>query len=339
MAGLVAWQDNNTLAVAGRYSLVELTPQEIGLHRLVQAVVRARVDADRERQLAACAVAMLRAAFPKESWETTTWAECERLLPQVLTVCEHAERLGIAGEQAGWLLERASTYLRGRGQYRQALPLARRAVSLTEAALGTDHGETLWRRDELAHVLRELGDHEAARVESEQLVLIGEQVLGPDHADVAVWRGDLGLVLQALGDLAGARAQHELALRISEQALGPDHPEVAARRNDLGVVLRDLGDLVGARTQHELALQIGEQALGADHPDLGIWHGTLGLVLRVLWASTTDGRKRYAPHWTSCRRPHTWLEDDGHPTTAIRAARDVVSRNNRFRPLDQLSVN
>ena len=82
-----------------------------------------------------------------------------RLLPQVLAVCEHAERLAVAEEQAGWLLDRASTYLRERGQYRQALPLAERAVALTEAALGADHVDALWRRDELARVLRALGDY------------------------------------------------------------------------------------------------------------------------------------------------------------------------------------
>ena len=68
------------------------------------------------------------AAFPNQSWETTTWGECERLLPQVLTVCEHAERLAVAEDQAGWLLDRASSYLRGRGQYSQALPLAQRGL-------------------------------------------------------------------------------------------------------------------------------------------------------------------------------------------------------------------
>jgi tetratricopeptide (TPR) repeat protein len=256
---------NNTLGVAGHYSLVELTPQEIGVHRLVQAVMRARLDADRERQVAACVVGILRAAFPNQSWETTTWGECERLLPQVLAVCEHAERLAVAGDQAGWLLDRASSYLRGRGQYSQALPLAQRAVVMTEAALGADHVEALRRRDVLAGVLAELGDYAAARAQSEQIVQIGEQALGPDHPDVAIWRDNLGLVLRALGDLAGARTQFERGLQISEQALGPDHPDIGKHRGHLGNVLQELGDLAGARTQLERALQISEQALGPDH--------------------------------------------------------------------------
>ena len=39
-------------------------------------------------------------------------AECARLLPHLLTVCEHAQRLRVAEDQAGSLLGRASTYLR-----------------------------------------------------------------------------------------------------------------------------------------------------------------------------------------------------------------------------------
>ena len=64
-----------------------------------------------------------------------TWAACERLLPQVLAVAEHAERLGVAGEEAGWLLYRASSYLRERGLYHQARPVAEQALAFTVAAL------------------------------------------------------------------------------------------------------------------------------------------------------------------------------------------------------------
>ena len=48
----------------------------------------------------------------------TAWRACQRLLPHVLAATEHAERLGVAGEETGWLLDRAAAYLRGRGQPR-----------------------------------------------------------------------------------------------------------------------------------------------------------------------------------------------------------------------------
>jgi tetratricopeptide (TPR) repeat protein len=273
---------NRMLAVVGRYSLATLTPTTMGVHRLVQAVIQARLGEAQERHWAEVAVGLLRASYPNESWEVATWPTCERLLPQVLGVAGHAERLAVAGEQAGWLLDRASSYLRGRGQYRQARPIARRALAVTEAALGHDDPELAWRYDTLGRVLEALGDLEGAKAQLEQALAIGEAALGPDHPEVAIWRNNLGSVLQALGDLEGARAQLELALEISEAVLGPDHPDVAVRRNNLGRVLRALGDLEGARAQYERALAIGEVALGPDHPEVAIRRNNLGSVLQAL---------------------------------------------------------
>jgi hypothetical protein len=108
------------LAVVGRYSLATVMPTTISVHRLVQAVIQARLGQDGERRWAEVAVRLLRGGFPNDSWELATWPACERLLPHVLAVAGHAERLGVAGEAAGRLLDRASTYLRERGQYRQA---------------------------------------------------------------------------------------------------------------------------------------------------------------------------------------------------------------------------
>jgi tetratricopeptide (TPR) repeat protein len=271
---------NRLLGAVGRYSLATVTPTSLGLHRLVQAVLQARLGADGERAWAEAAVGLLRAGYPNESWEVVTWPTCERLLPHLLAASGHAERLGVAREQAGWLLDRASTYLRERGQYRQAWPIAEQALALTEAELGPQDVAVAWRCDTLGQVLRQLGELAEARVQSERALAIGEATLGPDHPTVASWRSNLGLVLQDLGDLQGARAQFERALAISQAALGPDHPTVATWRSNLGSVLQALGDLQGARVHYERALEVGEAALGPDHPTIAIYRSNLGLVLQ-----------------------------------------------------------
>jgi tetratricopeptide (TPR) repeat protein len=273
---------NRMLAVVGRYSLATVTPTAIGLHRLVQAVIQARLGEGGEWNWAEVAVSLLRASFPNESWEVATWPTCEQLLPQVLAVTGHAERLGVAGEQAGWLLDRASTYLRERGQYRQARPIAEQAVAVTEAALGPADLEVAWRCDTFGRVLQALADLAGARAQFERALEIGEAALGPNHPHVATWRTNLGCALQDLGDLAAARVQYERALEITEATLGPDHPDVANWRNNLGSVLQDLGDLEEARVQFEQALAIGEATLGPDHPDVANFRNNLGGVLRDL---------------------------------------------------------
>jgi tetratricopeptide (TPR) repeat protein len=233
---------NRLLGAVGRYSLATVTPTSLGVHRLVQAVIQARLGVDGERAWAAAAVGLLQASFPNESWEVATWQDCERLLPHLLAVAEHGQRLGVAGEQAGWLLGRASTYLRGRGLYRQALPIAEQALAVTEAALGPQDVEVAWRCDELGRVLRQLGELGGARAQDERALVIGEAALGPDHPEVATGRNNLGSVLRALGDLDGAKAQYERALAVGEAALGPDHPNVAVYRANLAAVAAELGE-------------------------------------------------------------------------------------------------
>jgi tetratricopeptide (TPR) repeat protein len=273
---------NRMLSAVGRYSLATVSPATVGVHRLVQAVIQARLGNEDERAWADAAVRLLRASFPNDSWEVASWPTCERLLPHVLAASGHAERLAVAGEQAGWLLDRSSRYLGGRGLYRQARPIAEQALAVTEAAIGPTDLEVAWRCDALGGVLQDLGDLRGARVRYERALAIGEAALGPGHPDVATWRSNLGGVLKDLGDLQGARVQRERALAIGEAALGPNHPKVATHRGNLGSVLQDLGDLAGARVQLERALAISEAALGPNHPETAIRRSDLGSVLQDL---------------------------------------------------------
>ena len=141
---------NRILAVIGRYSLATVTPTTVGLHRLVQAVIQARLGQDAERAWAETAVNLRAGTVPERQLGNQ---HLGRLRTAAAARCSpstgHAERLEVADEAAGWLLDRASTYLRERGQYRQAKPLAERAVTLTESALGPDDPEVGWRRDTL----------------------------------------------------------------------------------------------------------------------------------------------------------------------------------------------
>ncbi|MEV4346806.1 FxSxx-COOH system tetratricopeptide repeat protein [Actinoplanes sp. NPDC049596] len=267
----------STLAAAGRYSLVSLTADEVSMHPLVQLVVRTGMAHEASLSTAAAAVDLVRAAFPADVEDEACWPDCARLLPHVLAVTEHAERLEIAGEPASWLLGRVSAYLRERAQHRQASPLAARAVAMASA-----DPELARHHHELGQVRHELGDLDGAREQYEQALRIGRAALGPEHVEVGVWHNNLGNVLHDLHDLTGAREQYELALRVGEVSLGPQHPIVALRHGSVGMVLRDLGDLDGAREQMEEALRISEAALGAGHPTAALRRGNLGMVLRDL---------------------------------------------------------
>ncbi|MDQ2883740.1 MAG: hypothetical protein M3Y48_21930 [Actinomycetota bacterium] len=78
------------------------------LHRLVQAILRARSAA--EPDLAVTAVRLLRAAVPPDPWNNPgTWPEWRRLLPHALTATEADSALDGVGDDVAWLLHETAT--------------------------------------------------------------------------------------------------------------------------------------------------------------------------------------------------------------------------------------
>lgn len=151
------------------------------------------------------------------------------------------------------------------GDYEQALELARKALAVTEAAVGPEHADTAERLVDLARLHRALGDYPQAAALLERALGIRTRVLGPEHAKTGSAHHDLGMVHLALGNLERARFHLEKGLAIRWKALGPDHPSVAYSLKILGLLLIERGDLLAARSLLDQALVIQRRALGDDH--------------------------------------------------------------------------
>ena len=257
----------DTVAALRRYSLVRVVADGLFLHRLLQTVVRAALDADAERAWAATAVRLLRAGFPPEGDTVATWPECRRLLPHVLAVADHGRRLNIEPAVWLWLLHNAAVYLWSRGQYQQALPLQNQALAGLQRLLGEDHPDTLQSMYRLAVTRRDHGDLQGARRLHEQTLIGLQQVLGEDHPETLRSMNNLALTLTDLGDLNGARELHQQTLTTRGQVLGDNHPKTLGSMSNLAETKRALGDREDARHLHEQALAGYRQVLGDDHPD------------------------------------------------------------------------
>jgi tetratricopeptide (TPR) repeat protein len=271
---------HETVRLLGRYSLLTVSPATLAVHLLVQVVVRERLAPQEERRWAEAAVSLLFASFPDESWEVAEWPECQRLLPHVLAATEHAERLEVASEEAGWLLDRASTYLLRRGQASQARPIAERALALTIAAVGPDDPQTGERHDALGRVLRDLDDLNGARHHLEEALRILEWSMGAEHPKVAMLRGTYAQVLRRAGNLDAARSEAEAALATLEAALGPDDPEVGGMHAEIARLLWNQRRSVEAEERWGQALLIIEGAYGRNHPDAATIRSNLSNVLQ-----------------------------------------------------------
>jgi hypothetical protein len=173
------------LAALAEVSLLKHDPFEDGtlavtVHRLVQAVARARSEAngsaqDARRRL----MARLMAIYPEEPYNPPSWPQCAQLTPHLLA---RREAGGPDEDDINWiiLLDRAGAYFHGRAAYRQALPLLGDVVAISEKMLGPEHPDTSMSLNTLALVLARQGDFALARPLHERALMIREKVLGPD---------------------------------------------------------------------------------------------------------------------------------------------------------------
>lgn len=233
---------DRAVAALGRYSLAAVTEDTVTVHRLVQSVVRERLDKRDRRRWARTAVRLVGVAFPSNGDDVDHWPACARLLPHALAAAKHATTLGIEQEATSLVLGRAGAYLWGRAEFDQAKALLEQALAIDEARLGPDHPNVAARLSNLGLVLHDVGNLEAARSAHKRALAVREARLGPDHPDVATSLSNLGTVLHDLGDLEDARGKHEQALAIRQARFGPNHPDVATSRANLQGVLDALNE-------------------------------------------------------------------------------------------------
>jgi hypothetical protein len=255
----------DAVAALRRYSLVRAVADGLYVHRFLQTVVRAALDAEAERAWAATALRLLHVGFP-ESDKVADWAECERLLPHVLAAADHAQRLEVESQAWLWLLTKSARYVWQRGQYPQVVALLEQALAGCRRVLGDDHPDTLTTMNNLAETRHDLGDLQGARELLEQVLDASRRLLGPEHPDTLISMNNLAETRHDLGDLDGADKLHEQALAGYRRALGDDHPDTLDSMNNLAMTRYALGDVDGAHQLLEQAVAGYRRVLGDDHP-------------------------------------------------------------------------
>jgi tetratricopeptide (TPR) repeat protein len=293
-----------------RHSLIRVIGEGWYVHRLLQTVVRAALDAESERLWGAAAIRMLRAEFPHRSNRVATWAECERLLPHVLAAAEHAQRLDVEPEAWPWLLHKSALYLSSRGEYRQALPHHKRALTGRRRLLGDDHPDTLESMNDMAEVLRELGELQSALKLHEQALAGRRRALGDNHPRTLHSLNNVAETLRELGDLEGALKLQEQALAGRRQALGEEHPDTLESIHNLAGVLRQLGRLREAHQLQKITADSCKRILGEEHPDTLGSMNNLAQMVREL-GDLEEARRIHEQTLASLRR----ILGDDHPFT------------------------
>jgi tetratricopeptide (TPR) repeat protein len=259
------------LAALAEVSLVKHDPFEDGtqavtVHRLVQAVARARSQSKGMTQAAIDRmIARLATTYPEDVDNPQSLPLCAKLTPHLLARREAGP--DDASEVANWpeVLDRAGGYFYGRAAFSEALPLLRDALAMNEKALGPEHPDTAQSLNNLALPLHAQGNLAGAKPLYERALAIREKALGPEHPDTAQSLNNVATLLKDQGDFAGARPLFERALAIQEKVLGPEHPNTNAARGNLARLLLMSHQPSQARALSEAALTAHDKVLGRDH--------------------------------------------------------------------------
>lgn len=206
-------------------------------------------------------------------------------------------------------LSRTVVQLFQAGKFDEALPLAERAVSLREGALGADDPLVAAALSNLAGVLNALGKFDPARDAYERALPIFETKRGADDALTNQTREDLAGVYFKKRDYKKARELLERTLSSREKTLGADDKLVARTLVNLGfvyMVMRDAGKRdatfrrlldLAARVPDQLPAGVSELfsdyvCTGATHPDASDEQKEIeGLIQQHWYASRHGGGK------------------------------------------------
>jgi tetratricopeptide (TPR) repeat protein len=281
----------DTVAVLVEYSLAERSAARLRIHRLVQAVVRARCAPGAQPLRAA--VHLLRVHSPAAVIsDPRTWERWKALLPHVLAATDFVARETAADSallaDAAWLLDRAGTYQQMHARLDDAQTLMERALYWAEDAYGPDDvlvGQIL---NNLAAVILSQGRADEALPLAQRAVDVTANALGLWDPYVATCLSTAAAIHCGLGQLAEAGSLIRHALSIYEDAYRtgtaprqrPGHDEITATVTTLAAILRDRGELLEAQRLFRRVLAVDENAYGGDHLKIAIRLTNLATVLR-----------------------------------------------------------
>ena len=258
---------DETLAALRTYSLLRRHAESktLTIHRLVQAVLKDRMDEKTQLQWAERTVYAVNQVFP-DGAAAATWPRCQRLLPHVEACVHLMKQWKIVSRDAWRLLKEAGTYLRERGNYMQAEVLLCQARDIRVQVVGTMHPDVAESLNNLALLYWNQGRYTEAEPLLLRSLAIREQHLGPEHLRTSESLNNLALLYWKQGRYTEAEPLYQRALTICEQQLGPEHHGVASCLNNLAQLYLVEGRYTEADPLFQRSLAICEQQLGPEHP-------------------------------------------------------------------------
>jgi tetratricopeptide (TPR) repeat protein len=303
-----AFQLGRAIQDIKRFSLARLDPRTdtLQIHRLVQKVLKARMNDHEHDLMSGSAHALLATANPHQPSSRDSWDRYQALLPHVIAsrvvesddqdvqrlAFETVEFLYYWGDHKGCIEFADELYRQRRrlfgesseqalslakylgyikcvmGDFTSATKLFEDALRLYLASLGEEHEETLDAMRMVGFGYQASGDFEKAK----QIHMRGYETClrvlpsGPDHRVSLETANSLGVSLRLTGEFADAVRRDEETHQRFANVIGPDDVNSLWSYDNYNASLREAGKYLVARRQQELVYDRFTAAFGDDKP-------------------------------------------------------------------------
>ena len=240
----------------------------IMVHRLVQALTRARIPDHQHPAVLQAAAQLLATASPGDPADPASWPAYALLTPHIQAASQYQTdaRQHIPEPKLRALMIATAAYLHSAGQNQAGADLAASAKRRWTTTIGPNDRDTLAAAAIQARALRDLGDLAEARDTGQDTLDRRRRMLGAAHPDTLASANEMAFLLYRLGEYHQARdlARQSLTQR---DALGPDHPAILGAASRLAAALTGLAQHQDAHDLLVDTLDRRRRILGQDHPD------------------------------------------------------------------------
>jgi tetratricopeptide (TPR) repeat protein/CHAT domain-containing protein len=153
------------------------------------------------------------------------------------------------------------------GHAREALPLARQALSIRRDLLTENHRDYVTSLMGLAVLYSDLGEYHKALTLFVQARDLRKKLLTENHPAYANSLNNLAVLYQDMGDYRRALPLLEQARDLRKKLLTENHPDYAISLNNLAVLYKDMGNYPRALPLFEQARDLRKKLLTKNHPD------------------------------------------------------------------------
>ncbi|WP_030205197.1 FxSxx-COOH system tetratricopeptide repeat protein [Streptomyces sp. NRRL S-87] len=251
----------------GRFALakVDQVSNSIQVHRLVQAVIRAQLSEEEQREARHAVHRILAGARPDDDEpidNPDTWPRFATIWPHLGT---SEARLCSEPETRRLLIDRVR-YLWKRGDFKAAFQLASELREVWKETLGDSDLQYLYLRFHLSNILRSQGRFVEAKELDEVTLERQVTALGPSHPHTYMTTSGLAMDLGALGQYGKAMELATAAHNGFSQIFHEAHPRTLAAANNRALNLRMVGRYKDAYNIDEEVYRLRQEVLGPEHP-------------------------------------------------------------------------